>query len=530
MTWGSVSQFSNDKDDVFLIKLQKMIDRGALISRYSRTANLDIRDLYSKEFEGNESRGEDFYKRVFLEYGDESVAELVTAQMGLQNITNIATKVIEEGRVGLSFIEKSSRYVRYDKKVDGNYLYASPERIGIEKSLSDLYTDHCNALFDLYSEFYEELGSKIRDIYPIEDFSFTDSLENVEKPFSDLTEKSDIKVAEKSYNSSVRAKILDEIRFLLPASTLTNMGITGNGRSYISLLQRLHHYGLPETKHLSDRMFEELRTEFPELIDASFSRHGEEMIRYFDRRDSVKAGVKEEPGNGDLVTLIHHEEEGMAINRILALTIFSETGELSKAMDYVEGMPAEDKVKLIRKLGEIRENRRHKPGRAFESATYTFQINTNYGAFRDFQRHRYISILRNDLSTSYGYDTPEMISSFPQLHERYVNIMELTKKVYSTIREKDGTRMAQYVVPYAYRYPVTATMNFRELAYFIELRSTPQAHEDLRKVSIEMYNAVRRVHPDLVQVIKFADDKKYPLGRVAAETRKESRLRDLHKE
>lgn len=506
-----------------------MIDRGALISRYSRTATLDIRDLYRKEFMGNESRGEDFYRRVFLEYGDESVAELVTAQIGLQNVTNIATKVIEEGRVGLSFIEKSSRYVRYDKKVDGRYLFAEPGRIGISQSLEDLYRDHCDALFDLYSEFYEALNKKVQDLYPIERFVFRDSSDNQEKPFKDLKDESDIKIARKSYNSSVRARILDDIRFLLPASTLTNMGITGNGRSFISLLQRLKNYGIPETVSLADRMFSELKTELPELIDASFSRHGNEMLEYLKRRDSPLGNLDRECRNDQNVTLISHDEEGIAVNRILALSLFREVGDLKRSMEVVESMPAGKKVDMIARLGEIRENRRHKPGRAFESTSYTFQISTNYGAFRDFQRHRFISIIRNDLTTAYGYDVPEIIMSYPELHERFVNIMELTKKVYRGIAEKDGPRVAQYVVPYAYRYPVTATMNFRELAYFIELRSTPQAHEDLRKVAIDMYNEVSKVHPDLVQVIKFADSGKYPLGRVTAESRKEEKLRDLER-
>lgn len=524
-----MSQFSNENDDVFLIKLQKMIDRGALISRYSRTATLDIRDLYRKEFQDNESRGEDFYKRVFLEYGDESVAELVTAQMGLQNVTNIATKVIEEGRVGLSFIEKSSRYVRYDRKVDGRYLFAGPEKIGISSSIEDLYLDHCNALFELYSEFYDALNEKVQDLYPIEKFVFRDSSDNREKPFDNLTEESDIKIARKSYNSSVRARILDDIRFLLPASTLTNMGITGNGRSFISLLQRLKNYGIPETENLAERMYSELRGEMPELIDASFSKYGNEMLDYLKRRDEPLADFQREVVEGKNVILLSHEEEGAAINRILSLALFPEIGNFAKAREAVEAMPLADKVKMIEKLGEIRENRRHKPGRAFESTSYTFQISTNYGAFRDFQRHRFISIIRNDLTTEYGYDIPEIISSYPDLSERFVNIMEITKKVYQGIVRKDGPKMAQYVVPYAYRYPVAATMNFRELAYFIELRSTPQAHEDLRKVAIDMYDEVKKVQPDLVRIIKFADNGKYDLGRVSSESRKEEKIRDLEK-
>lgn len=522
-----MSQFSNENDDVFLIKLQRMIDRGALISRYSRTSNPDIRDLYRKEFEKDESRGADFYKRVFLEYGDESVAELVTAQVGLQNVTNIATKVLEEGRIGLSFIEKSSRYVRYDKKANGRYLFASAEKIGLNRSLAELYEDHCNALFETYSDFYNLIREEIREEYPIGKFAFKDSSDGKQKPFGELKEESDLKIAEKSYESSVRAKALDEIRFLLPASTLTNMGISGNGRAFISLLQRLHHYGLPETVKLSDSLFRELEGEFPEIIDASFSKHGQEMLDYLARKDAASRVELDGGSSLPLVKLVSHDEELSAINRILSLSGFSETGDLPGAMEKIESMPVGEKISLIHQLGKVRENRRHKPGRAFESTSYTFQVTTNYGAFRDFQRHRFISVIRGDLSTKYGYDIPELIYMHPDMSERYVNMMELTKKVYKGIYNKDGPRMAQYIVPYAYRYPVAATMNFRELTYFIELRSTPQAHEDLRRIAVSMYNEVKKVHPDLVQVIKFLDSTTYPLGRVAAESRKEERIRNL---
>ncbi len=522
-----MSQFSNENKDVFLIKPSRMIDRGALISRYSRTATLDIRDLYRKEFEHDETRGADFYKRVFLEYGDESVAELVTAQMGLQNISNIATKVIEESRIGLSFIEKSSRYVRYDKKVNGRYLFATGDKIGISGSLKDLYEDHCEALFDTYSEMYSEVKEEVRKSYPIDNFVFMDSQDGKNKQFSNLVDESDIKIAEKSYESSVRAKVLDEIRFLLPASTLTNMGVTGNGRAFISLLQRLKNYGLPETTELSDGIYRELKDEFPELIDASFSKHGQDLLTYLDALNGLeKIQVSpEEPAKG--ARLVSYDEELEAINRIIIMSYFDQSENLDALKKKVEGMAAAEKVKLIRKLANLRENRRQKPGRPFESTLYTFQVNTNYGAFRDFQRHRMVTILREHLSTAHGYDIPEIISLHSELLHRYIRVMDLSRKVYQKIKEGRDAKTAQYVVPYGFRYPITAVMNLRELTYFIELRSTPQAHEDLRNIAIQMYDAVSKVQPDLVQIIRFVDREKHPLGRVAAESRKQGKIRDL---
>jgi len=123
--------FSNEDRDVFIIKTDRMIDRGALMSRYSRASDPDIRSVFHREFEGNQKRSADFYRRIFLEYGDESIAELVTAQVGIQNVSNVISKVIEEIRIGLSYLEKSTRYVAYDRKVDGHYLFMQAEKIGL---------------------------------------------------------------------------------------------------------------------------------------------------------------------------------------------------------------------------------------------------------------------------------------------------------------------------------------------------------------------------------------------------------------
>lgn len=160
--------FSNRDRDVFLISLNRGLDRGALISRYSRAAALDIREVYDKEFANNPDRGSEFYKRVFSEYGDESIAELIYAQLGIQNVSNVVTKIMEEQRIGLSFIEKSSRYVRYDKKGEEGYLYLRPERIGIAGSAASEYTDLCDSLFSLYGKTYEPLKKMIQEIYPPE--------------------------------------------------------------------------------------------------------------------------------------------------------------------------------------------------------------------------------------------------------------------------------------------------------------------------------------------------------------------------
>lgn len=518
-----MEDFSNTDDDVFIIHTKRMIDRGALLSRYSRTASLDIRDLYHREFEPNENRGMEFYRKVFLEYGDESVSELVTAQMAIQNLSNVATKKIEEIRVGLSFLEKSSRYVRYDKKVNDRYLFIEPGKIGLSGKLSEEYMETCNLLFDTYSSLYEPMLETVRKMFPIDEIDFLSSDAGTEIPYDELNE-TDKKIAKKSYDSSVRSKVLDEIRFILPAGTLTNLGISGNGRAYIELVARLRQSGDSESIFLADKIFHELQGEFPGLIENAISERKVELLDYEDNVRKITSIDIETPPVDGTVSLVSCDDRIASIDRVISLLLYHNNGSMQAIGKKVQDMSLSTKADLVSKIGNLRKNRRMKPPRAFESVNYVFEVNTNYGAFRDLQRHRFLSVIRNPLTARYGYDTPETLALVPGYTEKFKDAMERASLAYERIRAESGPQVAQYVVPYAFRYPVAVTANLRELTYFIELRSTPQAHEDLRKISIEMYMLLKKAHPELSDIIRFADAGKYQLGRLRSETRKERKL------
>lgn len=522
-------QFSNNDRDVFLVKLDRMIDRGALLSRYSRATSLDIREVYRKEFEGNEDRGKDFYKRVFLEYGDESIAELVTAQLAIQNLSNVMTKTIEELRVGLSYLEKSSRYVRYDKKKDGRYLYLSPEKVGLSGDIATIYGETCDSLFDFYSSSYEPALEFFREKYPIEDIMFTGS--DGEPVHLDALPDGEKEDAEKSYRSSIRARALDDLRFLLPASTLTNLGISGNGRAFINLVQKLMSVELPEAQRLAEDVYSELESELPELINSAVSEHGKKLVEYRKQIDSFQVmDTHQVSPILETVELLDNDPNEEAMRTSISILAFSNgLGDLRTVKNAISGLSESELSGVVKKLSGLRKNRRHKLPRAFESVPYLFQITTNYGAFRDLQRHRFISISRQPLSNAYGYDTPEFFAE-SDLKEQYENIMKKASDSYERIRASRGRAIAQYTIPYAYRYPVTAHLNLREAAFFCELRSTPQAHPDLRNIAISMFRQISLVNPGLAPLIKFVDEGDYALGRLKAEQRKERRMRDLGKD
>lgn len=520
-----MENFSNEHGDVFLIKTARMIDRGALMSRYSRTASLDIRDVYKREFLDNPDRGKDFYKKIFLEYGDESVAELTTAQVAVQNISNIATKVIEESRIGLSYLEKSSRYVRYDRRVNGRYLYSSATKIGLNGKSAEIYEKHCDFLFETYSDFYPLLSGILRKKYPVTSFMFPSKNGN-EVDFESLDE-TNREIALKSYESSVRAATLDEIRSLLPASTLTNMGISGNGRSFISLIQRLKGTGLVECMKLADDLYQELHKELPELIDSVTTERSEKLVSYLKH---VNGEYKPEKRNVSPDTtgikLIRCDNGDESLDRVVTMILYNQSGLYDEIQKTVESMPRPEKENIISLYSKIRENRRFKPGRAFESVNFTFEIRTNFGAFRDLQRHRFLGIIRKPLSTEFGYEIPETINSSPNLRKTFVDAMDRSIDVYRQLSDQDPY-VAQYCVPYAFMYPVVVNTNLREIVYFSELRSTPQAHIDLRKIAALLHEEVMRTHPGLSSIMKYVDHNRYVLGRLSSEVRKENRLKDF---
>ena len=218
-----LKHFSNIDNSVFVITTPKQVDRGALMSRYSRT-DKTMRRIFLDEFLKNQNRGEEFYKRVLLEYGDDSVAELGGAQIAIEGLSNIAVKKIEDRRIGLSYLEKSSRYVTWDKKLNGKYkFYREPTLM--KSRFADDYLESCNLDFNTYTKNIQPMLKLIRENDPIENYKFK-AYDGTEKKISRLKNENDVKSANMIYRAATKAKALDVLRGLLPASTLTNVGIT----------------------------------------------------------------------------------------------------------------------------------------------------------------------------------------------------------------------------------------------------------------------------------------------------------------
>ena len=524
-----LQHFSNADDSVFAIITSKQVDRGALMSRYSRT-DKSMRRVFLDEFLQKENRGEEFYNKVLLEYGDDSVAELGEAQIAIEGISNIAVKKIEDRRIGLSYLEKSSRYVTWDKKVNGDYKFLRESEI-MNSRYVDQYLESCNLDFDIYSKNIQPMISYIQERDPIENQTFRNSAGN-DVNFTRLSGEDEIKSATRIYNATIRAKALDVLRGILPASTLTNVGITGNGRAFEYLLTILYSSKLKEEREIASKIHRELDTTIKSFVKRADDKYGKVLQNYLTEIKTTtnslsRKHLKSKKSKDFLVKMVESESEKKAEEKIISALLYEESSGMSYGdiLSQVKKMSMPARRKIIETFANLRQNRRHRPPRAFEMTEYTFDLLTNFGMFRDFHRHRVLTLERQLLTTKHGFSIPDEISALG-IKKDFEDCMYKSKQVFEVLQKK-MPQQAQYVVNFAYKYPYFIRLNLREATHLIELRTVPQGHPDYRLAAQEMFKSIKKIHPNLCKIIKFVDLKSYSLERLESEKRHEEKRRKI---
>lgn len=522
-----LSQFcTSATSDVFCLMNLPEAVKGALFSRYSRSSK-SLRRVLLDEFILNPESGfdaivgemkgrgesqivatkkaEDFYDRVLVGYGDDSVAELGGAHLAAENISNLATKFMQDSRIGISPLEKSTRYVYFDQKEDGKYRYLREERI-MSSKFADRYVAACDLLFGTYSSLIPKLSK----------------IEEEKNPRA-------TDVSERAYASTIRAKVCDLLRGLLPASTLTNAGFFGNGRAFEYLLAKMYASPLSEMRALAPQAQSELAKVIPSFVKRANDKYGKEMQNYFAAtRASVAslaskhaAAAEQDSSHTTLVDFDADAEE-----KVLAAILFPQLhSSFEEVQSIVKGMPREEREAIIKAYIGERKNRRQKPGRAFEAAYCTFGITGNFGMYRDLHRHRILTQERQLLTVAHGFDMPpELIEAGfePQVREALSQAEALFREM-----EREMPNEAQYAVPLGYRMRWYAKMNLREAYHFCELRSMRQGHPDYRKVAQDMHALLQKMHPLLASGMAFVDHGNYALERLEAEKKIDKKLERL---
>ncbi|HLU40851.1 MAG TPA: FAD-dependent thymidylate synthase [Microthrixaceae bacterium] len=512
--------FTNLDGPVFaLVNLPEVV-KGALFARYSRSAK-SLRRLFLDEFvgeldtTGDESidatvgmeRAEALYDRVFFEYGDDSVAQLGGVHLACEQASNVLTKILEWGRL-MSYLEQSTRYIPYDERLGGRYRYHRDPEI-LASNLGARYVGDMDRLFDTYGELAQALQEHFRDRFPKSEQD------------SDFV-----------YRQAIRAKAFDATRGILPAAALSNVGIYGSGQAFEALLLRMRAHPLPEARQYADLMLTELRKVIPSFLRrVDLPDRGVAWSEYLASTRAAMEATAYELLAGDevtepsapSVTLVDWDPEGEV--KVVAAMLYPYTGlPETQLLDRVRAMSIEDRLSVMRAYVGERTNRRHKPGRALERTDYRFDIVSDYGAFRDLQRHRLATIEWQELTPRHGYTLPVAVEE-AGLADRFDEAMEISRQLWSDLSERFPER-ASYAVALAYRIRYVMQFNAREAMHIIELRTSVQGHPAYRSVGQEMHRLIaeRAGHRAIAEMMRFVDHSGEPeLERLQAERRAESR-------
>jgi thymidylate synthase ThyX len=513
--------FTNLDGPVFaLVNLPEVV-KGALFARYSRSPK-SLRRLFLDEFVGDLdiagdvsidatvglSRAEELYDRVFFEYGDDSVAQLGGVHLACEQASNVLTKVLEWGRL-MSYLEQSTRYINYDSRLDGRYrFYRDPDVCSSPLGLR--YVGDLDRLFDTYAEMAGTMVDFFRESFPKQPGD------------SDFV-----------HRQAVKAKALDAVRGVLPAATLSNVGIYGTGQAYEALLVRMRSLPLPEARSYAEMILSELRKVIPSFLKRvdlpdrggaasdylTATRDGvaDLAARFFPSGDD-DAGPAE-PG----VELLDWDPDGEI--KAVAAMLYPHTDQPeARIEERVRAMGVDERLAVIKAYVGDRTNRRHRPGRAFERTDYRFDVLADYGAFRDLQRHRMLTVDWQALSPRHGYTRPDALAA-AGLADEFDQAMERSAELYDALAEP-FPQQAPYAVSLAYRLRFSMQMNAREAMHLIELRSTPQGHPAYRTVAQEMHRLIaeKAGHRALAEAMRFVDHSPEPaLERLESERRAERR-------
>jgi thymidylate synthase ThyX len=510
--------FTNLEGPVFALTNLPEVVKGALFARYSRTKK-SLRRLFLDEFaedvgatgeltRAGESRAEQLYERVFVEYGDDSVAQLGGVHLACEQASQLLCKALEWGRLA-AYLEQSTRYMRYDDRPGGEWRATLPPEV-VGTSLEPRFRAYLDAAFAAYGHMYEPMEAYFRERFPKDEAD------------SDFV-----------YRSTITAKTCDTLRLLLPAATRSNLGIYATGQSYEQLLMRLAAHPLDEMREYGALMLVELRKVIPAFLKrVDVDERGLAWTAYWratrrsvqDVTDKVLAGL--EPGPRPEVTLTEWDPDGEV--KVVAAALYSGS-ELpdDQLLATARELTPEQRAEVLGATVGDRANRRHKPGRAWERTDYRFDVCCDFGAFRDLQRHRPLTIEWQRLTTRNGFDTPAAIDD-AGLRTEWDGVMEASADMEHQLREAGLEEAAQYAVAMAYRIRFVMQMNAREAMHLTELRSQPQGHPTYRRVAQQMHRLIADVHPTLGAAFTYVSHEDVDLERLEAERRTAVKRNALH--
>ncbi len=451
----------------------------------------------------NNQRAQQFYAKWLSQYGDDSIAQMTGSHILLWGVSQVAMKFIEDQRIGLEPIEKSTRYVNFGNKVGGRYLYYIPKPDLEKAGLLNEYRETLDYLFDTYVSLLEPLKAWLG------------------KNFDDKP-------------SVLEKKAFDTLRGLLPAATLGQVAFRGNAQAFEYLINRTAKHSQGELRWLSGELKRELDKEIPSLLlrlgDEKSQAYQEYLTNRYRTAHETIAKVEPEwhekllvRGTKPDVKLVEYDPDGEI--KMLAGIIFKDThADWETSYEMAKKLTTGEKKELFSAYLSGRTARWHKVGRAFENSYLRFEITMDLGAYRDLHRHRMMTQERQLFSCHHGYGIPAELKE-AKLDGAYRVALDRAAKLFTQLEQHDR-ELAQYAVPLAYRVRFYEWQNFRQMFWEAELRTISQGHPDYRTIEQEKYRLLKEKFP-LIASFMLVDMADYAIARRGTEEKIAAKEKDI---
>lgn len=422
----------------------------------------------------SEEKAADFHERWVLGYGHASVAEHAVVHLAVENISRLACDGLEDNRLA-SYTEKSSRY----QVIDADCFHTPAELDG-HPALKREYEATCRHLFGVYQQLIDGCIEYLRGVHPKRG-----------------------RESDSAYHLRLRRIATDGCRSVLPAATLTNVGITANARTLEHGISKLMSSELEEERQLGEAVREQGREVTPTLI-----KYADE-VEYLKQRPIVQRGLAEHLGEDEeeslpsvevrLAHYDHQAEEKLAA----ALMYGASDSDYSALWRRVQAMTAEQRQRVIDdSVSGIGPH--DAPPRELEVVDYTFEFLLDYGAFREFRRHRMQTYLPQPLTAAHGVRTPSVITD-AGLDTLFADATGAAERTFHNIREEVSPVVAQYVVTHAHNRRLLSKLNLRECYHLFKLRTSLMAHESIREPMLEALRLVSELHPQFFRHLQLRD-------------------------
>jgi thymidylate synthase ThyX len=527
---------TSTEENVFAVRNMPGLT-GAAYARYSR-AKGGFRETLLKEFiqEGmiDAVHADELIARVLVAYGDDSVGELEGIHLSFEKISMLATKELEDHRIGGSPIEQSTRYVFYDQKADdGSWLYYKGDEVTRHPVFGAEYVATNDFIFETYAKLVEPMKDYFSTLKPIADAEYDINGDGVKEKLADLIDESQIKAFKQTYTFDLRSKACDTLRGLLPLSTFTNVGMFGNGRFFQTVITHLFSQDLPEFRMIGEKAFTAASAVAPQYVRRARRNEYDASLRTamfsFTKKlladhEEVIEGVGKPSyalmNKGEKYIAAHVAEEGVTPDSVsAAMQEVRDVTEISAMLypyshlswhtlrEIVFGMPLEKKAAIVTEYLGTRSQRRERPGRALESGyEYEFDLVTDWGVYKDLMRHRMNTQQRQLFTVRLGFSMPKEIVA-AGFEKDIQACVDRAAALYEMIARHDPV-MAQYAVLHGNFVRWSISMSDKEAMHMLELRTTPQGHPAYRIAAQEMHRLIAsrsRWRADMMRHVDYND-------------------------